>query len=308
MKLLPLFALLLCILSSTFAKEDVDETDFELPIDDDLAQEDLDDLEVDEAILREVEENDVRRDIERENIKAAQIAAAQKLKDENNAQVQIDPCSMIHCSAGRVCHVEGTNASCICIPECPQQSDPRRMVCTNQNQTWNSDCEVHRERCLCESNDSRCKSSDSKHLHINYYGQCKEMPSCSEEEMSDFPRRMRDWLFNVMSDLAQSEELPAKYKNLQTEAETNVTRRWTNAAIWKWCDLDGHPHDRSVSLHELFPIRAPLMSLEHCIAPFLESCDPDNNHRIYLQEWGNCLQLEEGDMEYRCEEIGKTND
>lgn len=64
------------------------QTDFELPIDDDLAQEDLDDLEFDEALLREVEENDVRRDIERENIKAAQIAAAQKLKDENNAQVQ----------------------------------------------------------------------------------------------------------------------------------------------------------------------------------------------------------------------------
>lgn len=111
--------------------------------------------------------------------------------------------------------------------------------------------------------------------------------------MSDFPRRMRDWLFNVMTDLAQSEDLPSKYKALQTEAESNITRRWTNAAIWKWCDLDGHPHDKSVSIHELFPIRAPLMSLEHCIAPFLESCDPNKDHRITLDEWGKCLQLEE---------------
>lgn len=151
--------------------------------------------------------------------------------------------------------------------------------------------------------------------------------------MGDFPRRMRDWLFNVMNDLAQNEEFPEQYKTLQAEAETNLTRRWTNAAIWKWCDLDGHPHDRSVSIHELFPIRAPLMSLEHCIAPFLESCDPDNDHRITLQEWGKCLQLDEvrnkhssglsyiwyskviihksilqGDMEYRCEEIGKANE
>lgn len=110
--------------------------------------------------------------------------------------------------------------------------------------------------------------------------------------MSDFPRRMRDWLFNVMRDLAEREELPAKYKELQFEAENNLTRRWANAAVWKFCDLD-ESHDRSVSIHELFPIRAPLMSLEHCIEPFLKSCDPNDDHRITLKEWGSCLQLEE---------------
>jgi hypothetical protein len=49
----------------------------------------------------------------------------------------------------------------------------------------------------------------------------------------------------------------------------------------------------SVSRHELFPIKAPLMSLEHCIAPFLDSCDVDDNHRITLKEWGKCLEIEE---------------
>lgn len=111
--------------------------------------------------------------------------------------------------------------------------------------------------------------------------------------MSDFPRRMRDWLFNVMRDLAERDELTEHYKSMQIENETNLTRRWANAAVWKWCDLDGYPHDRSVSRHELFPIRAPLMSLEHCIAPFLESCDPNDDHRISLKEWGNCLKLAE---------------
>lgn len=110
--------------------------------------------------------------------------------------------------------------------------------------------------------------------------------------MSDFPRRMREWLFNVMNDLVQNDEFPAHYKTLQSETETNLTRRWANAAIWKWCDLDVQ-HDRSVSLHELFPIRAPLMALEHCIAPFLESCDPNGDHYITLQEWGKCLELNE---------------
>lgn len=116
---------------------------------------------------------------------------------------------------------------------------------------------------------------------------------CKEEDMADFPRRMRDWLFNIMRDLADRQELPSHYLKMQREAEMNHTLRWTNAAIWKWCDLDGHPHDRSVSRHELFPIRAPLMALEHCIAPFLDSCDADNDHKITLIEWGKCLELDE---------------
>lgn len=120
---------------------------------------------------------------------------------------------------------------------------------------------------------------------------CVQM--CKEEDMADFPRRMRDWLFNIMRDLADRQELPSHYLKMQREAETNHTLRWANAAIWKWCDLDGHPYDRTVSRHELFPIRAPLMALEHCIAPFLDSCDVNNDHKITLIEWGKCLELDE---------------
>lgn len=104
---------------------------------------------------------------------------------------------------------------------------------------------------------------------------------------------MRDWLFNIMRDMADRQELTPHYLKMEREAESNLTRRWTNAAIWKFCDLDGHPPDRFVSRHELFPIRAPLLSLEHCIAPFLDDCDADNNHKITLKEWAKCLELEE---------------
>lgn len=89
----------------------------------------------------------------------------------------VNPCEKIHCGAGRVCEANGNSATCVCIPECPEQSDPRRMVCTNRNETWNSDCEVYRERCLCDTDDALCKAEDLKHIHINYYGQCKEMPA-----------------------------------------------------------------------------------------------------------------------------------
>lgn len=86
-----------------------------------------------------------------------------------------DPCTKIHCGAGRICNVNGDTAECICIPECPEETDPRRKVCTNRNETWNSDCEVHRHRCLCDTKDARCATPKNSHIHIDYYGECKEI-------------------------------------------------------------------------------------------------------------------------------------
>ncbi|XP_063827715.1 uncharacterized protein LOC135077049 isoform X2 [Ostrinia nubilalis] len=407
-----------------------------------------------------------------------------------------DPCLKVHCSAGRVCEIdEHGDAVCNCIKECPYETDSRRKVCTNHNETWSSDCEVYRQRCLCLDGSELCRAAQYHHVQIEYYGVCREMPTCTESEMLDFPRRMRDWLFNIMRDMAERSELTPHYLRMEREAESNLTRRWTNAAVWKWCDLDAHdndrwayhtikfmfvrlagqhhadmaerseltphylrmereaesnltrrwtnaavwkwcdldahdndrwayhtikfifvrlagqhhadmaerseltphylrmereaesnltrrwtnaavwkwcdldahdndrwayhtikfifvrlagqhhadmaerseltPHylrmereaesnltrrwtnaavwkwcdldahdnDRFVSRHELFPIRAPLMALEHCIAPFLDSCDADDDHRITLAEWGKCLQLDEYELEDRCDEF-----
>jgi len=188
---------------------------------------------------------------------------------------------------------------------CPSEDDSRRRVCSNYNETWSSDCEVYRSRCLCDEASDECTNPTNKHLHIDYYGECREMPSCNEEEMGDFPRRMRDWLFNVMRELADRRELSPHFFQLEREAEksTNESSRAAVAAVWKWCDLDGHPHDRVVSRHELFPIRAPLMAMEHCIAPFLDECDVDNDHRITLKEWGHCLELPTDELEEKCDDI-----
>ncbi|CAH2085911.1 unnamed protein product [Euphydryas editha] len=225
--------------------------------------------------------------------------------DENVNEVYMDdPCLKVHCSAGRVCEIdEHGDAVCNCIKECPYETDSRRKVCTHHNETWPSDCEVYRQRCLCLDNSELCRGPQYHHVQIEYYGACREMPECSESEMSDFPRRMRDWLFNIMRDMAERRELSPHYLHMEREAESNLTRRWTNAAIWKWCDLDAHDNDRFVSRHELFPIRAPLMSLEHCIAPFLDRCDEDDDHRITLAEWGKCLGLDEYELEDRCDEL-----
>jgi len=216
----------------------------------------------------------------------------------------IDVCEKVHCGAGMVCEIDiNEEPQCVCISNCPIETEPRRKVCSNHNETWTSDCSVYQQRCWCKKGDERCKGDQYKHVHIEYYGECHEMKKCGENEMADFPRRMRDWLFNVMRDLADRNELPAHYLKMEREAETNMTKRWTNAAVWKWCDLDGHPPDRSVSRHELFPIRAPLLALEHCIAPFLDGCDANNDHRVTLSEWAKCLEIDEDEIDDKCGDI-----
>ncbi|KAF7277073.1 hypothetical protein GWI33_009474 [Rhynchophorus ferrugineus] len=171
------------------------------------------------------------------------MAAGDDLID--NRVPVIDPCLDVQCGAGMVCELDKEgDPQCVCIETCPEETESRRKVCSNANETWPSDCSVYQQRCWCRNKDSRCAKESNVHIHIEYYGSCREMPKCKEDEMADFPRRMRDWLFNVMRDLADRQELSPKYFELEREAESNMTRRWTNAAMWKFCDLDGHPPDR----------------------------------------------------------------
>ncbi|XP_011556941.3 SPARC [Plutella xylostella] len=265
----------------------------------------LPDASSDPVILSASELEDERRFLEHQKTHDDSAEADR----EHANEIYDDPCLRVHCSAGRVCEIdEQGEAVCNCIKECPTETDHRRKVCTNHNETWSSDCEVYRQRCECLEGSELCRGPQYHHVQIEYYGVCREMPECSESEMSDFPRRMRDWLFNIMRDMAERHELNPHYLKMEREAESNLTRRWTNAAIWKWCDLDAHDNDRFVSRHELFPIRAPLMSLEHCIAPFLDRCDADDDHRIRLAEWGKCLELDENELEDRCDEFTEEDD
>jgi len=218
-----------------------------------------------------------------------------------------DPCADKHCEAGRACKTnEAGEAVCACVESCETETDPRRRVCSNHNETWMSDCALHRQRCLCVDDMPGCHEDMYAHVQIEYFGQCQQMPTCDQEELADFPRRMREWLFAVMRDMASRNLLARQYRHLEEEAELDDTRKWTNAVVWKWCDLDDHPKDRVVSRHELFPIRAPLLTLEHCISPFLDSCDPDDDHNVTLKEWASCLELNAehaDDMQELCEDI-----
>ncbi|BFF92078.1 SPARC [Drosophila madeirensis] len=275
------------------AEEDLDLSDLDLS--------DLDENE--EEFLRLLEEKAKIKDVERENEISSKLAAVQH--NLLNPVVEVDLCETMPCGAGRICQLNDGKPECVCIPDCPEEVDTRRLVCTNTNETWPSDCSVYQQRCWCDIQHEGCRNPDNAHMHIDYYGTCHEPRTCDGEDLKDFPRRMRDWLFNVMRDLAERDELTEHYMQMELEAETNNSRRWANAAVWKWCDLDGDT-DRSVSRHELFPIRAPLVSLEHCIAPFLESCDSNKDHRITLVEWGACLELDADDLNERCDDVQKA--
>ena len=52
-----------------------------------------------------------------------------------------------------------------------------------------------------------------------FSGECRTIPECEPEELVDFPRRMKEWLSNVMEELAERSELSPYYKDLQIEAK-----------------------------------------------------------------------------------------
>lgn len=212
----------------------------------------------------------------------------------SNNQAKEDPCVKLKCTAGKECIInhESGEAKCQCIGKCADNTDMRRRVCSNVNTTWQSDCHLFRHRCLCleDSTVEDC-NEEHKHLHIEYYGECQLLPECKKEVLEDFPRRLREWLYNIMSKklhLSKNDEID------------HLTHKWIDAVIWKFCDLDKQPSDRHISRHELFPLRAPLLSMETCISNFLDNCDSNNDHKITLVEWGQCLGATDAEIEDKC--------
>lgn len=213
-----------------------------------------------------------------------------------------NPCHTKRCSRGEECIIENEKAKCICYRQCPDEPDTRFQVCSVRNETFPSECHLDREKCLCKTGDQSCKYSSPKKLRLDYYGACRELTSCQDWEMEQFPGRMRDWTFVVMKEMARRNQLGDYVPLLKT---ANADDHHTDAVIWKFCDLDIHPKDRQVNRRELLMVIATIKPMEHCLVPFLNKCDVNSDHTISLEEWGICLQLNKGDITDKCNAIHK---
>ncbi|VDK45254.1 unnamed protein product [Anisakis simplex] len=208
-----------------------------------------------------------------------------------------NPCKDQVCGWGKECVVgKGGEPTCECISKCPPlDDDPFDQVCSNTNETFPSLCDLYRERCLCKRKSKECTNKANAKVHLEYLGPCKQLDTCTDELMAQFPTRMADWLFQVMRELKKRRELHnMEWEELISEAESDDEKKHVYPVIWKFCDLDIKPHDKHVSHHELIPITAPVIPMESCIKPFLESCDANNDGNISIMEWGKCLGLKEG--------------
>lgn len=248
------------------------------------------------------EENEHTEEQEIDEREQQQEEEEEEMAEAGYEQPRQDPCYDHRCPIGKECDLdENDSPVCVCVHSCPTEEEDRLKVCSTTNVTFASECELHRQKCMCHQQREGCENVEYRHVHMDYYGPCIEMTPCTEEEMTDFPIRMRDWLFLVMEELADRKDLPKAAMKMAKKAERQA-KRWVLPAIWKFCDLD-RTHDLYVDPHELMPITAPLKAMEHCTGPFLEKCDADNDGHIDPKEWSNCLGLDEEDQEDNMEEL-----
>lgn len=216
-----------------------------------------------------------------------------------------DPCTELGCGEGRECVFDnGIRAHCECIKSCPLETNIRNSVCSSANKTFNSECEFHRQECLCEEDKPKCLDKGILDSHLDYYGPCVQVQVCTKEELKKFPSRMAEWLKSVMESLDIRQELSVHYSELHRRS-----RRSANPlvvpAIWEFCNVDSS-HDRIISRTEFFPLVAPLKALEHCIGDFLDEADADSDGQITLKEWGLALEFAEEEIEDICEKVPES--
>ncbi|XP_077999366.1 SPARC-like [Glandiceps talaboti] len=223
--------------------------------------------DIEEEIQEEIEE-------EEENIKGY-------MNEINN------PCVDLDCPLGMTCFVDSSmQPYCSCVDECFAEEDEDYFVCDTNNITYHSECEFYRQKCADET------MADAE---LDYFGSCEEMKPCMEDEMEEFPLRMRDWFSKIMKQMAEWDEkdggLTEPEKEVEEEAELDRLP-YMRPSYWRFQKLDVDPLDGYLSFRELVDLRAPLQHLEHCTKPFLQRCDADNDGLIHLEEWADCLLLD----------------
>lgn len=249
------------------------------------------------AALAKVEVNE--NDDDYETIEVRQEGG----QPDTDSTVLQNPCNTHTCKRGEMCVLENRKPRCQCQTcEPVANKDSMLQVCSTTGVTYDSECELDRDHCLCQRAEPGCRDSSSNKVRLDYYHACKELTPCPAEELEAFPGRMRDWLYRVMNDMAMRgyEELD-EYRDLLENARHD--EKHADAVIWKFCDLDVHPDDRHVTRRELMYIIASVKPMEHCLVPFLNQCDADDDGTITLVEWGTCLKIGHEAIVDKCKHV-----
>ncbi|XP_008325452.1 SPARC [Cynoglossus semilaevis] len=232
--------------------------------------------------------------------------------------VEDNPCLNYHCKKGKVCELdEGNTPMCVCQDPstCPPAEGEFEHNCGTDNKTYETSCHFFATKCALEGTKKGHK------LHLDYIGPCKYIEPCMDNELKEFPMRMRDWLKNVLVTLYERDQdndlLNEKQKLRVKKIYENEKRlqagdhsldllaldfqknynMYIFPVHWQFGQLDQHPADGYLTHTELSPLRAPLIPMEHCTTRFFEECDTDADKYVALEEWAACFGLKEQDVD-----------
>lgn len=231
------------------------------------------------------------------NDKSSNILEKDVQVDEKLAEN--DLCANVECEAGERCIVTGDEAICECYEDCMIPTDERQKICSSANQTFESDCHFLRQKCWCNKNERQCIDLSIVNDKLDYYGACRYIEHCSDKERQIFIERMKIWLDEVLHILDERKDLDQKYFSLVKSADEMKAKKfekyWTAGVIFEFCQLD-KSKDHSIQKEEIATLVSSIKSLEHCIQPFLDECDQNQDGIINEEEWGKSLGLSSDDM------------
>ncbi|XP_011473991.1 SPARC-like protein 1 isoform X1 [Oryzias latipes] len=230
-----------------------------------------------------------------------------------------DPCYNFRCKRGKTCKLDADNKPhCACQEpaECPASTNTFDNVCGTDNRTYDTSCHLFATKCNLDG------TKTGHRLHLDYSGPCKLIPPCLENELSQFPLRMRDWLKNVLLQLYELDSMSPGYLTpkqrfkvkkifenerrlhpgnhtvqlLAQDFEKNYNM-YIYPVHWQFAQLDQHPSDRVLTHSELAPLRVPLVPMEHCTSHFFQKCDADKDKQVSFKEWTSCFGIKNDDMD-----------
>jgi len=207
------------------------------------------------------------------------------------------------CGAGMECHVtkdsQGKNiASCRCRRYCKSMPDPygRFQVCSNQNETFTTLCDLERHTCMCKRNEAKCEGQRASAV-LAHFGRCKYIPPCHENHKDAFPERVRRWIANAMIFHARRGHLDNYGVSIARKAVVSPTP-WVLPALWKFCIMDKDKNGR-LSEDEYRFFRADLIRVENCLD------DHFGGQSLSYSDWAKGFGVEGRDLT-ACDRLGDS--